>query len=125
MPIQSEAARERAIESTCQLADETETSCQVAAEDDWFGRIARPLLNGADAGFVLHTLTGISPGTCGRYVSKSASSHRQPPGYFICSLLKSKQGLVWLAALLGDDPPEWWRDLETARRIAKVMRDPK
>lgn len=112
----------RANESICQSADESEIPCQVAAEDDWFGQIARPLLNGSDAGFVLHTLTGAAPGTCGRYVSKSKSAHRQPPGYFICSLLKSGQGLVWLTAILGDDPPQWWRELNGAKKLLEQFK---
>lgn len=81
---------------------------------DWFGQLARPLLAGSDAGFALHIITGFLPGTCARYVAKSAASRRQPPGYFIRKLLQSEQGETWLNALMDGSNPRWWFEHQRA-----------
>lgn len=106
-------------ESVSQSADETSDVRQSAIphEDDWFGRIARPLLAGTDAGYSLHLLTGFTPGTCGHYVARTRTSHRQPPGFFIRALLRSDQGAIWLAALMDGCEAPWWRDLQGAARV--------
>lgn len=117
----SRECRLPAIKSDGHLASDAETDCQTDSESsDWFGKLARPLLAGSDAGFALHLVTGFQTGTCARYVSKSPQSRRQPPGWFIVSLLRSEQGETWESAFMGDAKPKWWIERESDRTKAKM-----
>ncbi len=88
---------------------------------DWFGQLARPLLKGTDAGFALHLATGFRPGTCARYVAKSEPSRRQPPGFFVVTLLRGEQGRTWLTAFMDGYAPRWWREHQIAERKAALF----
>lgn len=112
----------RAIEHDGQSATENIIACQTASEpSDWFGDLARPLLIDTDAGFALHLLTGLLPNTCARYVAKTESSRRQPPGYFIRALLRSEQGGIWLRAFMDGCEPKWWREQQSAEQKAELV----
>src|SRR6185437_1150639 len=112
-----------AIKSNGHLASDAETDCQTDNElSDWFGKLARPLLAGSDAGFALHLVTGFQPGTCARYVSKSPSSRRQPPGWFIVSLLRSEQGEIWETAFMDSSEARWWARHLRAQRIYETLK---
>lgn len=102
-------------------SDEIATSQTDSELSDWFGQLARPLLSGTDAGYSLHLATGFLPGTCARYVAKSAASRRQPPGYFIVSLLRSEQGATWLAAFMDGYEPRWWRERVILQNHAELF----
>ena len=111
----------RANECNRQSATESSSDCQSANEpSDWFGNLARPLLQGADAAYSLYLLTGFRANTCSRYVARTEASRRQPPGYFILALLRSEQGGIWLNAFMGGYEPAWWRDNQIKLRKAAL-----
>ena len=91
--------------STGQLADQTVSD----PEERWFADICDVLLP-KDAGLALHTTTDFEERTCYRY----AAGDRKPPGYFIRALLRSREGQVWLNAIMDGSDAPWWRELQGA-----------
>jgi hypothetical protein len=85
------------------------------AIDPWFRDAARQLLGtNCDAGLVLQTLTGVPARTAHRY----AKGQRPPTAHIVRELIRSEGGWQWLAALMDGAQPQWWRDMDRARRIA-------
>lgn len=80
---------------------------------DWFGSLARPLL-GKEPGVALHYMVGddFPISTCSKYVAKTESSRRQPPGYLIRALLRSDQGEPFLRAIMDGSTAKWWIEFQ-------------
>lgn len=89
--------------------------------DDWFGPLVRPML-GKEPGVALHHMVGpeFPISTCAKYVSKTETSRRQPPGYLIRALLRSEQGGAFLNAVMHGSEAQWWLDMERERKLAAV-----
>lgn len=78
----------------------------------WFADLARPLLAGADSGFVLKCLTGHDDErTCYRYASGATKA---VPAYFFVQILRSEQGQQWLNAAMDGCQARWWREFQSA-----------
>jgi hypothetical protein len=99
---------------------DSDTDATAHSGSTWFSLVARALL-GKDAGLHLHLLTGFPERTCYRYTARD--NPRDPPTYLLRRLLHSEQGWIWFEATMDGCDAEWWRDLQKARRIAKVIRD--
>ena len=80
--------------------------------------VQRLLGTGTDAGFQLHVLTDFHERSCYRY----ASGERDPTGYFIFTTLNDPNGGAWLDAMLAENPPEWWIELQRDRAYAAKVR---
>lgn len=114
------AASAAAISTTVQTVrgnSVPESSDQTVSDE--CGRFARaaPVLLGSDPGIALHLLTGCAERTGYRY----ASGDRSPPEHVITALLRSGHGWQWLSAIMEGHQPEWWRDLQRARRVVAQL----
>lgn len=91
----------------------------VSETHPYFRDAARRLLGvGTDAGFQLHVFTGFHERSCYRY----AAGERDPPGYFLFTLLDSPQGGPWLDSILANCQQEWWLELKRDRAYAAKVR---
>ena len=85
----------------------------------WFAEICKRLLPREKPGHALVVDTGFDLRDCQRY----AAGDVKPPGWFVCSLLRSRNGWVWLAAFMDGASPDWWVEIQRARRIAEAIRE--
>ena len=92
------------------------TSASDSENSDWFGCVARALL-GKEPGVGLHYITGFPVSSCEKYAAKTEASRRQPPGYFIRELIRSKDGEPFLRALMDGCTAQWWIEFQRHARM--------
>lgn len=98
-----------AIEAASNSAREkTSTGTSASEEDNWFKDIAISLLG--KPGLELHLISGTDESLCYKY----ANGKVKPPGYFIRTLLRSRQGRQFLCALMDGCKEDWWLELQDA-----------
>lgn len=97
------------------------TSALDSDGSDWFGELARPLL-GKEPGVALHYIVGddFPISTCAKYVAKTEASRRQPPGWLIRELVRSKQGEPFFRAIMDGCTAEWWLDFQRHERMGRA-----
>lgn len=85
---------------------------------DWFAAATRTLLPNK-AGTHLFLTTG-----CGdeRLCQRYAAGHVKPPAYFLRRLQRSEYGWQWLCAVMDGASPQWWRELQQDRDLARSVR---
>ena len=92
------------------------TSASDSENSDWFGSVARALL-GKEPGVGLHYITGFPISSCEKYAAKTEASRRQPPGWFIRELIRSKDGEPFFRALMDGCTAQWWIDFQRHERM--------
>lgn len=113
------ATNATAIECTFKNGSGQSAAITNGSDDpDWFGRPARKLLEGADAGFALSLLTEVPASTCYRYVRGDT----QPSMHFYRRLLFGPQGATWHAVLMDGCQQSWWRELQAARDLCSKFK---
>lgn len=95
------------------------TSASDSENSDWFGAVARALL-GKEPGVGLHYITGFPVSSCEKYAAKTEASRRQPPGYFIRELIRSKDGKPFFLALMDGCQSEWWLEFQKHERMGRA-----
>ncbi len=94
-----------AIPSSDRNAEKSRKS--VSDDENWFSDMAKSLL--AKPGLELHLITGIEERSCHRYASGEV---KNPPAFFLRSILRSPQGAPFLAYLMDGCEAEWWHDMQ-------------